>query len=180
MRSRSPLYCVLLACLSTVADAASRRVPLAPPDTEVAFRAYGLGLLPLDGRFARFQGWLTYDPEDRSACQVDLTVDVASLGMSDASVRETVVGPEFMDAPHFPTLAYAGSCQPAGIGGMLGLHGVTRPLHLSLTWSPDRVMAEGQLQRADWGMTAMPFVAGRTVRIQVAVPLPTPLHASRE
>jgi hypothetical protein len=33
------------------------------------------------------------------------------------------------------------------------------------------VVAEGQLVRADWGMTAMAIVAGRTVRIQVSVPL---------
>lgn len=170
----------MLACLATGAEAAPRRIALAPPETEVAFRAYGLGLLPLDGRFAQFRGWLTYDPEDHSTCRVDLTVDVASLAMTDASVRQTVVGPDFMDAPSFPTLAYSGSCQPPGIGGMLGLHGVTRPFQLSLIWSPDRVVAEGRLRRADWGMTAMPIVAGRTVRIQVSVPLPEPLHASRE
>jgi polyisoprenoid-binding protein YceI len=180
MPALSLLFCAVLACLVTGAAAAPRRIALAPPGAEVAFRAYGLGLLPLDGRFASFRGWLTYDPEDRSTCQVDLAVDVASLAMTDASVRETVVGPEFMDAPRFPTLAYTGACQPPGIGGMLGLHGVTRPLQLALTWDADRVMAEGQLHRADWGMTAMPFVAGRTVRIQVSVPLPEPLHASRK
>jgi polyisoprenoid-binding protein YceI len=163
-----------------MAEAAPRRIALTPPETEVAFRAYGLGLLPLDGKFASFRGWLNYDPEDRSTCRVDLTVDVASLAMTDTSVRETVVGPEFMDAPRYPTLTYAGSCQPPGIGGMLGLHGVTRPLQLSLTWSRERVTAEGQLRRADWGMTAKSFVAGRTVRIQVSVPLPEPLHARRE
>jgi polyisoprenoid-binding protein YceI len=180
MRALFLLCCALLACFRTAAEAAPRRITLAPPDAEVAFRAYGLGLLPLDGKFARFQGWLTYDPEDHSACRVDLTVDVASLAMTDASVRETVVGPEFMDAPRFPTLGYSGSCQPPGISGMLGLHGVTHPLHLALTWSPNRVMAEAELRRAEWGMTAMPFVAGRTVRIQVSVPLLEPLRASRE
>jgi len=82
-----------------------------------------------------------------------------------------MIGPDFMDAPHFPTLTYSGACQPSGLSGMLGLHGITRPLELSLDWSRDRVVAEGQLVRADWGMTAMPIVAGRTVRIQVSVPL---------
>jgi hypothetical protein len=32
---------------------------------------------------------------------------------------------------------------------MLALHGVTRPLQLSLDWSPALVVAEGQLVRAD-------------------------------
>jgi len=165
------LFCAVLACSGDDARAAPHRVALAPPGTVVAIRAYGLGMLPLDGTFTRFQGSLTYDPEDHFTCQVDLTVEVASLDMTDTSVRETMVGPEFMDAARFSTLAFSGSCRPAGISGMLGLHGITRPFQLSLAWSPNRVLAEGRLLRADWGMTAMPMVAGRTVRIQVSVPL---------
>ncbi len=174
------LLCALCACLATGAGAAPRRIALAPPDTEVAIRAYGMGLLPLDGTFAQFSGVLTYDPEDHSTCKVELTIDVVSLTMTNTSMRETMIGPDFMDAPRFPTLTFSGSCQKSGLNGMLGLHGITRPFQLSLAWSPDRVVAEGQLVRADWGMTAMPIVAGRTVRIQVTVPLATPTHASRE
>ena len=47
------------------------------------------------------------------------------------------------------------------------MHGVTRPFTLSLDWNPDGVVAEGRLVRADWGMTAMPLLGGRTVRIRV-------------
>ena len=172
--------CVLCACLATGAAAAPRRIDLAPPATEVAIRAYGMGLLPLDGTFAQFRGVLTYDPDDHATCRVDLTIDVVSLTMTNASMRETMIGPDFIDAPRFPTLTYSGACQKSGLSGMLGLHGITRPFQLSLAWSPDRVVAEGQLVRADWGMIAMPIVAGRTVRIQVTVPLAPPSHASRE
>jgi polyisoprenoid-binding protein YceI len=55
---------------------------------------------------------------------------------------------------------------------MLDMHGVKRPFELSLTWSANDVVAEGRLRRADWGMTAMPFIGGRTVRIRVSVHLP--------
>jgi polyisoprenoid-binding protein YceI len=178
------LPCLLLSalyvCLATGAGAAPRRIDLAPPATEVAIRAYGMGLLPLDGTFAQFRGVLTYDPEDHSTCKVDLTIDVVSLTMTNTSMRETMIGPDFMDAARFPTLSYSGSCQKSDLNGTLGLHGITRPFQLSLDWSRDRVVAQGQLVRADWGMTAMPIVAGRTVRIQVTVPLAPPTHASRE
>ena len=126
----------MCACLATGAAAAPRRIELAPPDTEVAIRAYGMGLLPLDGTFAQFHGSLTYDPEDHSTCRVELTIDVASLAMTNTSMRETMIGPDFMDAPHFPTLTYSGACQPSGLSGMLGLHGVTRPFQLSLDLEP--------------------------------------------
>jgi polyisoprenoid-binding protein YceI len=173
------LFCALCAGLATAAAAAPRRIDLAPPATEVAIRAYGMGLLPLDGTFAQFHGVLTYDPEDHSTCQVELSIDVASLAMSNTSIRDNMVGPDFMDAPRFPTLTYTGSCQKSGLNGMLNLHGITRPFQLSLDWNPGRLVAEGHLIRADWGMTAMPIVAGRTVRIQVTVPLTPPSPASR-
>jgi polyisoprenoid-binding protein YceI len=77
-----------------------------------------------------------------------------------------------MDAASFPILSYAGNCRAQGdLEGMLAMHGVTRPFALSIDWSGERVAAEGRLARADWGMTAMPLLGGRTVRIRVTVPL---------
>jgi polyisoprenoid-binding protein YceI len=172
MGARCVLFAALLGCLVTEATAAPRRIALAPPASLVEFRAYGLGLMPIDARFARFTGWLSYDPDDHATCQVELQVDVASLATDDRSVHDTVIGPDFMDAARFPSLDYAGACQQRGIGGMLGMHGVTRPFELSLTWSRDAVVAEGRLLRADWGMTAMPILGGRTVRIRVTFALP--------
>ena len=180
MRSLCLLPALLCACLAGGAAAAPCQVALAPPETEVAIRAYGMGLMPLDGTFARFHGSLTYDPAEHAACRVDLTVEVASLAMGNTAIRDNMVGPDFMDALRFPTLSYAGTCRAMGLDGMLALHGITRPLQLALDWSPAQVVAEGHLVRAEWGMTAMPFVAGRTVRIQVTVPLAAASHAARE
>jgi hypothetical protein len=42
---------------------------------------------------------------------------------------------------------------------------------LALTWAADGVSAEGRLVRANWGMTALPLLAGRTIRIRVVIPL---------
>ncbi len=165
------LFVLVLAGQPVRAHSAPRRIPLSPPATEVAFRAYGLGLVPLDASFARFDGWLSYDPDNPALCSVSLLVDVASLVADDPSLRATVVGPDFMDAAKFPTLSYAGSCDAGHLGGVLGMHGVTRPFALSLEWERQGVVAEGRLLRADWGMTAMPFVAGRSVRIRVSVSL---------
>lgn len=171
VRAAFTLAPLLLAGLACSAQAASRRIPLSPPASEVAFRAYGAGLLPIDATFARFEGWLSYDPDDRASCQVELHVQVASMVTEDQAMRGTIVGPDFMDAASFPDLTYTGSCGAAGLGGMLAMHGITRPFALSLEWSGDRVVAEGRLLRAEWGMTAMPFLGGRTVRIRVTVPL---------
>jgi polyisoprenoid-binding protein YceI len=179
MRAQTLLCFAFLACTATTAQAAPHQIALAPPATEVDFRAYGLGLLPIDARFTRFTGTLTYDPDDHAACRVELTVDTTSLLAQDASLHDTIVGPDFMDAARFPSLDYAGTCQANSIAGTLGMHGVTRPFALSLAWHRDQVMAEGSLQRADWGMTSMPILGGRTVRIRVTVPLTRPISDSR-
>jgi polyisoprenoid-binding protein YceI len=164
---------VLVAWLASTAQAAPRRIQLGPPESEVAFRAYGLGLMPIDARFTRFDGWLSYDPDDRASCRVELRVQVASLAAEDASLRGKIIGPDFMDAAAYPLLTYAGTCAASGLGGTLAMHGVTRPFELSLNWNRDGVVAEGRLLRAEWGMTAMPVLGGRTVRIRVTVPLLT-------
>jgi polyisoprenoid-binding protein YceI len=161
---------LLLIGFADNAAAAVRRIQFGTPTSELGFRAYGLGLVPIDAHFAQFGGWLTYDPADHTNCRVELAADVDSLITDDPSVRATVIGAEFLDVAHFPLLTYVGSCEAQGLGGMLGMHGVTRPFVLSLTWTRDGVEAEGRLLRADWGMTARPFMAGRTVRIRVVVP----------
>lgn len=181
MRNRI-LAAVLVVVLSGAAPRAPAqttelRVDLAPGSSAVAFRASGLGLLPLDGEFARFRGMLFYDPGDHAACRVALCVDVASLAMQGESLRDRVLGPDFLDAERFPTLAYDGACGTDGLDGRLTLHGVTRSLALSLDWTPDTVLAVGRLLRADWGMTAMPITAGPTVRIEVSVHLAGARHA---
>ena len=166
------LAALLMAGLAWEAQAEPRRIQFGPPGSEVAFRAYGLGLLPIDASFTRFDGWLTYDPDVSGSCQVELHAQVASLVTDDAWRRDTIVGPDFMDAVRFPALTFAGSCRPGeDLEGMLAMHGVTRPFALSLSWRGDGVVAEGRLARADWGMTAMPLLGGRTVRIRVTVPL---------
>lgn len=164
---------VLLVLLAPLpAAAAEMRVELSPGHGAVDFRAYGMGLLPLDGEFTRFHGWLAYDPSDRQRCNVTLQVDVASLTMSGDDVRDDVLGPNFLDVTRFPALSYDGACATAGLDGKLTMHGVTKPFELTLDWEPESVVAVGRLRRAEWDMTAKPLVGGRTVRITVSVALP--------
>lgn len=167
------LVAAVLPLWAGAAQAGVHQVPLTSPGTTVAFRAYGLGLFPLDGNFSRFDGVLTYDDAQAGVCRVDLRVEVASLMMSDQSIRNDLVGPEFMNAAQFPTLRFQGTCQGPEVVGELAMHGVTRPFALELTPDGAEVTAQGRLRRAEWGMTARPLVGGSTARITVQVALPT-------
>jgi polyisoprenoid-binding protein YceI len=165
------LLALLLACVVPRAEADPRRVELGPPSSEVDIRAYRLGILPLDGKFDHFSGWLSYDPDNHRYCQVQLTIEANSLTIGESAMRAVVVGPEFLDVTRYPSLTYSGNCDGDRVKGALGMHGVTGSFSLSLTWSNDGVRAEGRLERAEWGMTALPLLAGRTILIRVVISL---------
>lgn len=157
------------------ADAApDTTTALLPRDSTVTFRAYGLGFLPLDGHFTRFEGTFIDPPGAPAECSVTLQVNVASLAMDSAAVGETILGPDFLDAARFPLLSYTGTCGPHGLAGQLTMHGVTRPFALTLDRRRNAIIAQGRLRRAEWGMTARPLLGGSTVRITVTAPLPMP------
>ncbi|HLY87948.1 MAG TPA: YceI family protein [Acetobacteraceae bacterium] len=168
---RIAVLVVLLAGGPACAQAEPRRIAIAPPSSEVEFRAYKLGLVPLDGSFRAFSGWLSYDPENRGRCEVHLTIDAASLTVPASAMRNVVAGPDFLDVARYPSLTYSGTCSGDRVDGALNMHGVTGAFPLGLTWAADGVSAEGRLVRADWGMTALPLLAGRTIRIRVVIPL---------
>jgi polyisoprenoid-binding protein YceI len=167
---------VLLLLLIAALPARAAPLPLLPPDSLVELRAYGLGLIPFDGRFTRFHGWIRTDPANPNACQIVLEIDPASLAMPEATVRDGITGPEFMDVAQFPDLAFHGVCQGGQVVGSLLLHGQTHPFTLDFE-SGQRagsLVLSGKLRRAEWGMIARPFTAGSTVRIRVAFPDPAP------
>jgi polyisoprenoid-binding protein YceI len=169
---KGPMRKFLFLLLLTMVSARAEQIGLAPPGAQVEFRAYGLGLIPFDGKFARFHGWFRYDPEHPDACQVVLEIDAGSLAMSNETVRDEITGPEFMDVSRLPELAFHGDCRGDTIAGTLLLHGENHPFSLDLERSARTITATGKLLRAEWGMTARRFTGGSTVRIRVEIPNP--------
>ena len=159
---------LLLLAIPARADQAN----LSPPASAVELRSYGFGLLPLDGKFTRFHGWLRYDPANSGACQVVLEIEAGSLTMASDTVREKITGPEMMDVARFPDMAFHGACEGETVVGTLTMHGQTHPLNLDLVRSAGVIEATGRLRRADWGIVGSPIIGGSTVRIRVAIPNP--------
>lgn len=161
---------IILFLLLAMSSAWAEQASLTPAGSEVEFRAYGLGLIPFDGKFTRFHGVMRYDPAEPGRCHVMLEIKPASLAMSDTSVREQIVGPEFMDVARFPDMAFDGACQGDTLTGNLRLHGESHPFALDVSRHGGRLTAVGSLRRAAWGITARPFTAGSTIRIRVKLP----------
>ena len=164
----TPRIPALLALL-LLAAAAPNRLALHPGNTEIGFRVYGFGLVPVDGRFARFQGTLTTDPADPAACSIEIAAEIDSLAMPSAEMRETALAPGLLDAPAHPKMSFRGRCQGDRIAGELALHGFEGPMVFTLDRSRGTLEAEGSLRRAAWGMTGSPALIGQTVRIRLSL-----------
>ena len=168
----------ILALLLVAAPASSDEVNLRPPGSSVQLRSYGFGLIPLDGKFTRFHGWMRYDPSRPGACQVMLEIEAGSLEMSNDFIRNRIIGPGMMDAARFPSLAFHGACAGEMVVGDLAMHGETHPVTLDYTRSAGMITATGRLRRADWGIRGSPMIGGSIVRFRVVLPDPAqPQHA---
>jgi polyisoprenoid-binding protein YceI len=174
MRPFPWLSCVAaLLFAPTLAAAPPRTLHLAPPTASLAIRAYAMGFMPIDARFAQFDGTLTYDPDQSGHCTATLTARVGSVRTSDPAMRHTMLGADFLDVEQFPTLTFSGVCTgPRTAEGRLTLRGVTRPLGTTLAWSPHSMVTEADIRRALWGMDARPLMVGPVIRIRLTASLP--------
>jgi polyisoprenoid-binding protein YceI len=166
------LLLMLLPLLLIAGTAWSDQATLRPPASAVELRTYGFGLIPFDGSFARFHGWMRYDPSNTATCEVMLEIEAASLAMTNESVRDKILGTEMMDVARFPALAFHGTCHGDAVIGDLTMHGETHPVTLDYTRSKGTISATGQLRRGDWGITGSPLIGGSIIRIRVTLPDP--------
>jgi polyisoprenoid-binding protein YceI len=167
---------LLGAALALLAAApAPREVPLDPSTTHVLFTVHALGVWPLHGRFSRFHGTVRFTPGVAGQCAVEMAIDLASLRMTDPAMREDVLSPSLLNAAAFPELLYRGVCAADdAVKGAMTLHGVSRPLRLRLHTDTEEWVAEGRFQRAEWGITGRPLLAGPEVEVQITVAVPRP------
>jgi polyisoprenoid-binding protein YceI len=143
--------------------------PLTPVNTTIDFRAYALGLFPVDGVFQHFTGSITRDGD---GCHVTLSVEVASMAMDDPDRRAQALSPALLDAAAFPQLSYTGDCHGGSVEGALTMHGVTAPFTVKTSDTNRAFQGEGTLARARWGMTGNSIPVGSTIRIRFSIRSP--------
>jgi len=154
------------------AGAAVRRVTLDPGMAQIGYTAFAFGILPIPATFDRFHGTIEQDIAHPGACRLQVTVDIASLRMADQQRRRQVLGPDMLAASQFPIMRFSGGCQAASLNGTLTLHGVSRPLSLTMQRKGAEVNCVGTLVRRDFGITGMRTLVGQKVRIRLSVHLP--------
>jgi polyisoprenoid-binding protein YceI len=120
------------------ANAATATYTLDPDHTHPSFEVdhFG-GLSTWRGTFKKTTGKVQYDAAAKSGA-VDVLIDTASIDLAHDKLNEHVSSAEMLDVAKFPTAEYKGKFgefsgdSPKTIVGELTLHGVTKPVTLSI------------------------------------------------
>jgi polyisoprenoid-binding protein YceI len=121
------------------------------------------------GKFDTSSGSIVLDKE-KGAGTVTITVDASSIDFGMPKLNEHTKTPDMLDVAKYPTATYKGTLAnfkngaPTEVNGELTLHGVTKPLKLTInsfkcmTYPNDKkehcgADASGTLNRADYGIT---------------------------
>ena len=132
------LVSLLLILGATSATAAPTTYNVDPDHTHPSFEVdhFG-GLSTWRGTFKKTSGTVEIDSVAKTGT-VDVVIDTATIDFAHDKLNEHVSSPEMLDVSKFPTAEYKGRFvefadgAPKTISGDLTLHGVTKPVQLTI------------------------------------------------
>ena len=164
-----------------------------PSHSTVEFAVRHLMIATVKGRFGEFQGTVQMDVENPATAVVDVTIPAASVDTRESQRDNHLRSPDFFDVERFPTITFRSRRverlrdAELRVTGDLTIHGITRPVALSITpggftrdpWGNERAAfrASTQINREDFGLKWNQILetggvlVGEAVRIEVEVEL---------
>ncbi len=137
----------------------------------VTFQADHLGFSMVQGQFREFDADILFDPDDIEATEITFTIQAASVDTlwpeRDTHIRSS----DFLNADDHPEITFVSTGvvqtgeNTADVTGDLTIAGQTRPVTFNATlvkigpspFNPNLIIAgfvaEGEIVRADWGIT---------------------------
>jgi polyisoprenoid-binding protein YceI len=124
--------------IGSAALAAPVTYQIDPAHTYPSFEAdhFG-GVSNWRGKATKTSGTIILDQAAKSGT-VDITVDAASIDFGHAKLNEHAKSPELFDVAKYPTITFKGTFarfkgdSPTEVDGQMTMHGVTKPLKLTL------------------------------------------------
>jgi polyisoprenoid-binding protein YceI len=121
------------------------------------------------GRFSNVKGTVLYDEKNLAKSSIDATIDVETVNTNDGKRDGHLKAPDFFDAAKYPQMKFQSTkfYKDGGtikVDGNLTLHGVTKPVTLTLSEVSPEVKhpmgtlvrgatATTRLNRKDFGLT---------------------------
>jgi polyisoprenoid-binding protein YceI len=135
---KNALPVAVLALMTGSAIAAPVTYNVDPNHTFPSFEADHFGGLSVwRGKFDKSSGTIVID-KDKGSGTVEITVDAASIDFGHPKLNDHAKSAEIFDVAKFPTATYKGTLAkfkggaPTEIEGQLTLHGVTKPVKLTI------------------------------------------------
>lgn len=164
------LIAVLSTALASVAVAKPATYNLDPSHTYPSFEADHMGgLSKWRGKIDKSSGKVVLDKEAKTG-SVEVTMDMDSINFGFGPMNQHAKGADIFDTKLYPTATYKGKLvfdgdTPVAVDGNLTLHGVTKPVKLTIkSWKcmvhpmfkKDLCGADAYatINRADFGVTA--------------------------
>jgi polyisoprenoid-binding protein YceI len=153
--------------------------------SSLVFRVKHLGLADVYGRFNEISGTYLLDHENPSKSSVAIEIKTASVDTRVEKRDEHLRSPDFFHAEAFPLIAFESreisriEGENYSVSGTLSLHGVSKPLTLTVhhvgsgkdPWGGYRTGFEGgfKIKRSDFGMDFMLGPVADEIELMVAV-----------
>jgi len=153
-----------------------------PEHTYPSLEFSHMGISVWRGRFNKTAGKITLDRAARTGT-AEIRVDVTSIDFGHSMMKRFALSEDWLNPEKFPAMTYQGAIvfkgdTPDAVDGQLTLLGVTRPLKLKINHFKciEHPMfkrevcgadAEGDMDRADWGMNL--YSDGETGKIHLRI-----------
>jgi polyisoprenoid-binding protein YceI len=131
----------LVAALLVVAGVAHAADYVQAPGSSLQFAGHYQGEA-FSGRFPGFATTLRFDPAQLAGARLDVTIPLATATTGNEDYDGEMRGASFFDSKRFPQARYVATTFRALGGnryaadGTLTLHGVSKPVTLTFTWTP--------------------------------------------
>lgn len=180
---RPQIVVAVLILAATGAPALADEYAIDPAHSAAVFRVSHIGLSWVYGRFNDVSGGFAVDPRNPASTRFELSAKPESIDTGNAQRDQHLKSPDFFDAKQFPAIAFKStSVKPVDggyeVAGTLTLHGVTKPLTLTLKGGrtaefPRGVQRTGfvgeiTIKRSDFGMDKMLQAVGDEINVQLS------------
>lgn len=131
------MIAALLGAGAAAAFAAPDTYTIDPGHTYPSFEADHMGLSILRGKFTSTSGTVLLDRAAKTG-SLDIKIDADSLDFGNDKLNKHAKNADMFDVPKFPVITYKSTSitykgdVPATIDGNLTLHGVTKPVTLTI------------------------------------------------
>jgi polyisoprenoid-binding protein YceI len=158
---------ILIAAAAATAFAQSYQIDSA--HSGAVFTVKHMMVTNVTGRFSAVKGTVVFDEKAPQKSSIDATIDIDTVNTNDAKRDSHLKAPDFFDSAKFPSMRFQSTKFYKADGvmkvdGNLTLHGVTKPVTLTLSEvspevkHPAGTMVRGatattKLNRKDFGLT---------------------------